>query len=75
MTNFQAFCKGFWSAWDFACPFSLKQDLFPPEEKFDIQVERERLGLNRGYWVAVGDYLRGAMSNYENEVNGNVAKK
>ena len=32
MANFEAFCRGFWSVWDFTRPFSEKPVLYKDEE-------------------------------------------
>ena len=80
MTNFQAFCKGFWSVWDFGRPFSQPPELFPFDEDIDVirpaEGRRcERFGQNRGPWEKVGNYLREAMSQYENENHCNVPRQ
>jgi hypothetical protein len=72
MTKFQAFCRGFWSVCDPTIPFTQRQSMFLPNEKFDIRRERERLGLDIGYWQTVGNHLYKAMSDYENKVNSDV---
>ena len=74
MTNFQAFCRGFASAWDFTRPFSEKASAGLPSEKVDFQWIQE-LDLNVGYWEAVGNHLRKAISDYEKEISGNVSKQ
>ena len=58
MTNFQAFCRGFWSAWDFSRPFS-ERPVFHASEKMWIDYEklREELGLNKSVWESVGEHL------------------
>ena len=79
MTNFQAFCRGFWSAWDFSQPFTQKQSLYPPEEKFDAlrpagARRRDRFG-QVGHWQKVGGYLREAMAQYKSEHTSDVPKR
>jgi hypothetical protein len=68
MTNFQAFCSGFWSAWDFSRPFSEKAVFHPNGKPFDRKQLREKLGFNENVWDRVGKNIRKAMSQYESEV-------
>ena len=83
MTNFQAFCNGFWSAWDFTRPFSEKASAFPgearvrtPEEiKAKYERLREELGLNKSAWEEVGDHMYKAISTFENEINNDDPKQ
>ena len=74
MTNFQAFCRGFASAWDFTRPFSEKtsfcmQSRTLEEIETKYEKRREELGLNKSVWEEVGDYICKAMGedikNYE----------
>jgi hypothetical protein len=58
MTNFQAFCRGFWSARDFTRSLSERQSIRPHSEMFDIQRAQEQLSLNEGYWESVGNYQK-----------------
>jgi hypothetical protein len=75
MTKFQAFCRGFWSAWDFTRPFSEKPTPYQPGEEFDIRKAREALGLNVGCWEAVGNHLYKVIPRYENEVKSDVPEQ
>ena len=73
MTNFEAFCRGFWSVWDFTRPFSEKPVLYTDEElAAKYERLREELGLNESVWDSVGGYLRKAMlediENYERKL-------
>jgi len=62
MTNFQAFCRGFWSAWDFSRPFSERPMFRSPQTiRSDHEKLREELGLNKSVWESVGEHLYKAM--------------
>ena len=62
MTNFQAFCRGFASAWDFTRPFSERPGFRSQERKrVDREQLREKLGLNKSVWESVGEHLYKAM--------------
>jgi hypothetical protein len=62
MTNFQAFCRGFWSAWDFSRPASERLEFRSQEEmRIDYERLREELGLNKSVWESVGEHLYKAM--------------
>jgi hypothetical protein len=54
-------------------PFTQRQNLYLPNEEMDIRRERERMGLNVGYWQAVGNHLYKAISDYENEGKNDVS--
>ena len=76
MTNFEAFCRGFWSVWDFTRPFSEK-----PEFRTcytDVEKLREQVSLNEGIWDTVGGYfgtvggyLNNAMQQIDKEIENN----
>jgi hypothetical protein len=74
MTKFQAFCDGFWSAWDFTRPFSEKPRLRSLDEPLDFQWEQES-EEKVSYWDVVGGYVSKAVSDYEKEMNCNVPKQ
>ena len=74
MTNFEAFCEGFWSAWDFTRPFSEKPRLRSQMEDFDEQWEYDP-SVSVGIWETVGNYLYKAIDNYQREFSGNVPKQ
>ena len=66
MTNFEAFCNGFWSAWDFTRPFnerptSRTQSHTREEIKAKYERMREELELNKSAWEEVGEYIYKAM--------------
>ena len=62
MTNFQAFCRGFWSAWDFSRPFTERPKFRSQEEmRREHEELREELGLNKSVWESVGEHLYKAM--------------
>jgi hypothetical protein len=73
MTNFQAFCEGFWSAWDFTRPFSEKPKLRSRKEVelIDYEEFREELDLNKNVWESVGDHF-GAVGGYLNKAMGTL---
>ena len=76
MTNFQAFCRGFWSVFDFTRPFSEK-----PEFRTcytDVEKLQEQVSLNEsvwdtvgGYFGTVGGYLNNAMQQIGEEIDNN----
>jgi hypothetical protein len=70
MTNFQAFCEGFWSAWDFTRPFSEKPKMRRRVEKLEVQWE-EGLDLNKSVWDSVGGYFNKAMKTIDEEIKQN----
>jgi len=72
MTNFEAFCNGFWSAWDFTRPFSEKA-VFRTREEMDAECVQlwEKLGLNESVWDSVGGHLYKAMETMEKEIERN----
>jgi len=74
MAKYQAFFRGFGSAWDFTRPFSEKPRMRRRNKELDMPWVQE-LGLNVGYWEEVGNYLYKAIENYESEIKGNVPKQ
>jgi len=56
MTNYQAFCSGFWSAWDFTRPFSECPRIRYRGDEFDAQWSQE-LDANKSALESVGDYF------------------
>jgi ABC-type dipeptide/oligopeptide/nickel transport system permease component len=73
MTSFQAFCRGFCSAWDFTRPFSEYPEFHSQEEvRIDREQLREKLGLNKSVWQSVGDYLYKAMGD---DINNHARKQ
>jgi len=71
MANFQAFCSGFFSAWDFSRPFSEKVDF--RTHYTDIEKLRDQVGLNEGVWDSVGKYLSNVMSTLDKEIECHVS--
>ena len=74
MTNFQAFCRGFASAWDFTRPFSEKARFRSQLDDFDDQWVQYH-NKDAGIWEAVGNYLYEAIDNYQRGFSGNVPKQ
>jgi len=77
MTRYQAFSRGFWSAWDFTRPFAEKPRLRRRNRELDMLTEFDmqwvkELGLNVGYWEEVGNYLTKAIENHQRELGGNT---
>jgi hypothetical protein len=73
MTKFQAFCDGFWSAWDFTRPFDERPEFCSRKEfKFDYEQMREKLGLNKSVWESVGEHLYKAMGE---DIDNHVRKQ
>ena len=83
MTNFAAFCEGFWSAWDFTRPFSERCEFRPQEEmRVDHEQLQKRLRLNEnvwdsigGYFGAVGGYMNNAIAAIDEEIKQNDGNK